>query len=227
MSVPVFRSRYHSIRMIVKIFLLAGVAAALAIGVGGCSDNSSESTNSFDIGTGPITNRAKDPISRDAVEKLVTRKLGDAGVQGQPVIRSVVLTPEANGTSLTIDLNRTASCHSGALVGSAVTMAQQVMSALFRYPDVSQIQLTLYGPTEAAQDRDKQAVRIVVTKDAAAKIDWFQFKETTVASLATEYWIEPAVKENYLLYGSAVITDPALLQQANSGAASTTTPATP
>jgi len=220
-SVPAFRSRYHSIRMVIKIFLLAGVTAALALGIAGCSD-STESTNSFDIGTGPITNRAKEPISKDTVEKLVTRKLGDAGAQGLPVIRSVVLTPEGNGMYLAIDLNRTASCHAGALVGTAVTTAQQIMSALFRYPDVSRIQLTLYGPTEEAKDKDKQAIRIVVTKDAAAKIDWFQFKEATVASLATEYWVEPSVNQSYLQYGSAPITDPALLQQANNGAAATT-----
>lgn len=184
-----------------------------------CSD-SEESSNSFDIGTGPITTTNKGPVSKDVVEKLVDRKLGDAGVAGQPVIRSITLTPSAAGTDLSIDLNRTASCHSGALVGSAVTTAQQLMSALFRYPDVNKIQLTLYGPTEELKDKDLPAVRIMVTKDSAAKIDWFQFSEKTVATMATEYWLEPCVEQSYNQYGGAVISDPALLEQANGACSS-------
>jgi hypothetical protein len=228
LSLKSFPSRYLLLRPLALVFLLTAATFVLAAGAVGCSDSSDDKTSSFDIGTGPITNRAKDPISKELVENLVTRKLGDAGAQGQPVIRSITLTPEAGGMYLAIDLNRTASCHAGALVGTSVTMAQQVMSALFRYPDVSRVQMTLYGPTEEFQDKDKQAVRIMVTKESAAKIDWFQFKETTVASLASEYWIEPSVNQSYLQYGSAPITDPALLQEANGGGAATaTTPATP
>lgn len=207
-----------------KFFSVVALAAGLALGIAGCSD-SSDKTGNADISTGPITTKAKDPISREAVETLVTRKLGDTALQGQPVIRSVTLTPEGSGKYVAIDLNRTASCHAGALVGTAIGMAQQIMSAAFRYPDVNRVALTLYGPTEDAVDKDKEAVRIMVTKDAAGKIDWFQFNENTVASLSSEYWVEPSVLANFQQYGSAPITDPALLQQANPGTA--TTPTTP
>jgi hypothetical protein len=203
--------------------LLVAMTVALALVAASCSE-SSDRTNSFDIGTGPITTLTKDPISKGTVESLVTRKLGDAGAQGQPVIRSVTLTPESDGTFLAIELNRTASCHPGALVGTAVTMSQQIMSAIFRYPDVARMQLTLYGPTENAADKDKQAVRIMITKEAAAKIDWFQFNEKTVAGLATEFWVEPTVLTNYQQYGSAPITDQSKLQEANNGATTKTTP---
>ncbi|MHB8792937.1 MAG: hypothetical protein ACYC6O_06320 [Thermoleophilia bacterium] len=213
--------QHHSVQTFLKIVLSAAVAVALVLMASSCSDEK-ESSNSFDIGTGPITATNKGPISKDVVEKLVARKLGDAGVAGQPVIRSITLTPGATGTDLAIDLNRTASCHSGALVGTAVTMAQQLMSAIFRYPDVSKISLTLYGPTEDLKDKDLPAVKIVVTKDAAAKIDWFQFSELTVGTLATEYWLEPCVEQSYKLYGGATITDPALLEQANAACSSTT-----
>lgn len=211
----------------VKAAFLVAIVAAAALAGAGCGDNGS--TSAFDIGTGPVTVKAKDPISREAVETIVTHKLGDAGIQGQPVIRSVTLTPEGTGTFVSIDLNRTSSCHPGALVGTAVNMGQQVMSAVFRYPDVSKVQLTLYGITEEAKDKDTQAVKIMVTKDAANKIDWFQFKEETVGTLASEYWIEPSVLVNYQTYGSAAILDEALRQAANGGVATpaptATTPA--
>lgn len=222
MSRPKIRRRSLSLRSLIS-FLAASTVAVALLGfmVSGCGSSSAEN-NPFDAGTGPVTTKTKGPISENVIENLVTRKLGDAGIQGQPVIRSVTLTPEAGGTFVDMELNRTSSCHPGALVGTAVTMAQQVMSAVFLYPDVSRAQLTLYGTTEDAKDKDKQAVRILVTREAAAKIDWFQFSESTVASLSTEFWVEPGVLANFQQYGSAPITDPAKLQAANSGTATTT-----
>jgi len=204
--------------------LAMAFAGVLALAGTACSENS-ENTSSFDVGTGPITTKAKEPITKETVQKLADRKLGDAGAAGQSVVRAITLTPDGAGTSVIIDLNRASSCHAGALVGTGISMAQQMMSAVFRYPDVSKVQVTLYGPTEAPEDLDKPAVRIVVTKDAATKIDWFQFTEKTAATLATEFWVEPCVYQNYQQYGGAVITDEGLLSQAKSGCG--TTPATP
>lgn len=222
MSSPKIRLRSLSLRSMASILLVSAIAASLMIfTAAGCGSSAAEG-NPFDVGTGPITTKAKGPISREVVQNLITRKLGDSGIQGQPVIRDVTLTPEAGGTFVSMELNRTASCHPGALVGTSVTMSQQVMSAVFLYPDVSRVQLTLYGPTEDVKDKDKQAVRILVTRDAAAKIDWFQFNESTVASLSSEFWVEPSVMANFQQYGSAPITDPTKLQAANGGAAATT-----
>jgi hypothetical protein len=219
--------RHLSKRTFIGTFLLAVMALATALTAFGCSD-SNEKTSAFDIGTGAITNKTKEPISKEAIEALVTRKLGDAGVAGQPVIRSLNLTPEAGGVFVNIELNRTASCHAGALVGTAVTMSQQVMSAVFRYPDVSRMQLSLYGTTEDAADKDKLGVRVMVTKEAAAKIDWFQFKDTTASTLATEFWVEPTIYANWQQFGGAPIADEATRAAANNGAATpaptTTTP---
>ncbi len=214
----------RSFRSSLKVFFLAAAAACLALVTFGCSDTT-ERTNSFDIGTGPITTKTKDPISREAVEKLVTRKLGDVGIAGQPVIRSLALAPEPGGVYVSIDLNRTASCHPGQLVGTAVTMAQQVMSAVFLYPDVGRMQLTLYGPTEDAKDKDTMAVRIMVNRESASKIDWFQFRDATVETLATEFWVEPTIYANWKQYGGAAITD-AQQQAAANAAAATPAPTT-
>ena len=218
-----FNSRsFLSSSFLVKIFVVMVLTIAIVLTAFGCSD-SNDKSGAFDIGTGPITTKAKDPITKEAVEALVTRKLGDAGNAGQPVIRSVTLTPDANGNYVNIELNRTASCHAGALVGTATNMSQQVMSALFRYPDVSRIQLSLYGTTEDLKDKDKLGVRILVNKDAASKIDWFQFKDTTVSTLASEFWVEPTIYANWQQYGGAPIADEATRQAANTGG-STTTP---
>ncbi|MFA5801128.1 MAG: hypothetical protein WC911_01490 [Thermoleophilia bacterium] len=220
--------RHLSAQAFIGSFLLVALAAVSVLALG-CSDNN-DKASALNTDTGAITTKTKEPVSKQVVETLVTRKLGDAGAAGLPVIRSVTLTPEANGTFVNIELNRTESCHAGALVGTAVTMSQQVMSALFRYPDVSRVQMSLYGTTEAPADKDTQAVRVMVTKDAASKIDWFQFKDTTVSTLASEFWVEPMVYANWQQYGAAPIDDEATRAAANNGVttpAPTATTATP
>jgi len=216
--------RHLSTRAFIGTFLLAAIAIISALAAFGCSDGN-DKTNAFDIGTGAITTKTKEPISKEAVEALVTRKLGNAGVAGQPVIRAVTLTPEAGGVYVNLELNRTESCHAGALVGTAVTISQQVMSLVFRYPDVSRMQLSLYGTTEEAADKDKLGVRVMVTRETASNIDWFQFKDTTVSTLATEFWVEPSIYANWQQYGADPIADEATRAAANNGVA-TPAPAT-
>jgi len=211
--------QYRSVSIILAVFFVS----ALTVIVSGCGGTAERPT--YDLGSGPITTKAKDPISQSAVEQIVTHKLGEAAAAGQPVIRQVTLTPEAGGVFVSIDLNRTSSCHPGALVGTAVTMAKNVMSALFLYPDVSKAQITLYGTTVDAANANKPAVRIMITKDSAAKVDWFQFSDTTVEKYSTEFWAEADIYANWKQYGGAAITDDAQKAAANSGAA--TTPATP
>lgn len=200
----------------------------------GCGGDTTERPKYEAVTGGSMTGPAKpkDPISKEAVEKIVTRKLGDAGIAGQPVLRQLTLTPEAGGTFVDIQLNRTASCHPGQLVGTAVSMSQNVMSAVFRYPDVARVQLTLFGTTESIEDKDKAAVRILVTKDVAANLDWFQFTDANVEKLAAEFWAEPGIYANWKVYGGGAITDEAQRAAANAGVTTpapttATTPATP
>lgn len=183
----------------------------------GCGDGTSAKP-AVDVGTGPATVKAKDPISREAVEKVVSRKLGDTAAAGQPMIRSLTLTPEANGQFVNIDLNRTSSCHPGALTGTTVTISQQVMAALFLYPDVSRVQVTIYGTTDASADKDKPATTVMVDKATASKIDWFQFTDANVEKLATSFWADPVVYRNWKQYGGAELTDEAQKAAANAAA---------
>lgn len=196
----------------------------------GCGDSTSAKP-AVDVGTGPATVKAKDPISKEAVEKIVSRKLGDTAAAGEPMIRNLTLTPETNGVFVNIDLNRTTSCHPGALTGTTVTISQQVMAALFLYPDVSRVQVTIYGTTDAAADKDKAATTVMVDKATATNIDWFQFNDSTVEKLATSFWADPVVYQNWKQYGGAELTDEAQKAAANAAAAITasgsTTPAAP
>lgn len=204
-----------------KVLLTATIAVAGAAVISGCGDSASEKPTN-DMSTGPATVKSKGPISREAVETVVTRKLGDAESAGEPVIRQLTLTPDANGVSVSIDLNRTSSCHPGQLTGTAITMAQQVMSALFLYPDVSQIQLTLYGTTTEVADKDKPATSITVTRERASNIDWFQFTDANVEKLASSFWVDPVIYANWKQFGGEVITDDAAIAAANAAAATTT-----
>lgn len=214
-----FRGLNHQRCGGIILSLALTAAAILSVTVlPGCDDNSADNQPSYEVSTAPITTKAKDPISRDAVEKIVTHKLGDTGIAGQPVIRSITLTPEANGVFVSVELNRTASCHPGQLVATAATMAQQVMSAAFRYPDVSRVQLSLYGVTEAAKDKDTLAVRMMVTRAAATNIDWFAFNDINAEKVSTEFWVEPTIYANWKQYGGGAITDESQKAAANAAA---------
>ncbi|MHB1389765.1 MAG: hypothetical protein ACYCXF_00800 [Thermoleophilia bacterium] len=198
--------------------------AATAL-IAGCGSGTSEKPT-YDAIAGTATALAppKDPISKDAVVKIVTHKIGEEGIAGVPIIRQITLTPETGGTFVDIQLNRTASCHPGQLVGTAISMSQNVMSAIFRYTDVTRVQLTIFGTTDLAADKDKPVARILVTKKVASTIDWFQFDDAHVEKLATEFWVEPTIYENWKQYGGGTITNPSALKAANGA---TTTPTTP
>ena len=109
------------------------------------------------------------------------------------------------------------------------------MAALFLYPDVARVQVTIYGTTDDAADADKPATTVMVDKTTASKIDWFQFNDSTVETMATSFWADPVVYQNWKQYGGAELTDEAQKAAANAAAASsaingngaTPTPPTP
>ena len=207
------RTNFLFLILIPAILLLA--AAALSSGCGG----ETAEAPTYDTGTGSLTTRtSRGPISKEAVEKIVVHKLGDTDLAGKPMVRNLVVTPEGNGKHVELEISRTASCHPGQVVGIAVTAAQQIMSVVFRYDDVSSIRLSLYGPTDEPKDIDKLAVRISMTKASAEKIDWFQFNDSTVESVANEFWAEPAIYANWKQYGGGAITDASQRAAANAPA---------
>lgn len=209
-----FATRFKSILL---MLILPAAALAAALFLSGCGDTAEAPV--YDIGTGSFTTKtSKGPVSQEAVDSIVKRKLGDTDLAGKPMVRSIAITPEEGGQHVEIEISRTSSCHPGQVVGTAVTAAQQIMSAVFRYDDVSSIRLGLYGTTEEPKDLDKLAVRIMVTKAGAAKIDWFQFNDQNVETLASEFWAEPEIYSNWKQYGGAAITDEAQKAAANAPA---------
>jgi hypothetical protein len=194
------------------------MVAAAAL-VAGCGDKAAESP-SYDIGTGSFTTKtSKGPVNEEAVNNIISRKLGETDLAGKPMVKGLVITPEGDGKHVDIGISRTASCHPGQVIGIAVGAAQQIMSAVFRYDDVSSIGLTLYGTTEEAADSDKEAVKISVSKASAAKIDWFQFTDATVETMADSFWADADLYSNWKAYGGEEITDEQQRASANSAAA--------
>ena len=210
------------------VLIISALAVALLAGLAATGCGSSVPASADDqVNTGPLTITSKGPVNKEGIQATLDRQLGDAGIAGQPVTRSITLTPEAGGVFVDIQLNRTASCHPGQLVGTVVDITKHVMSSTFRYSDVSRVQISLYGPTELVQDKDKLAARVMVTKEQSTKIDWAAFTDQNAAQLSSEYWIEPSIYENWKKYGSAAITDPAQRAAANAGTPGAATTPTP
>ncbi len=198
-------------RLLLSLLLLA-VVAVLA-GCGG--ESSAETTAATDTGSKPVTIN-KGTVNKEDVEKMIVRKVGTVDYAGNPIVRKVELQPEAGGNAVIIQVGRPPSCHPGQVVGYITEMSRGFMSSLFLYDDVTRGDVSLYGTTENYSDSDKLAARAMMTRADAQKIsDWFTFDENSIGSMCTEYWVEPAIYENWKKYGSAAITDPALLQQAN------------
>lgn len=191
----------------------AVLLAALMLWTGGCAGGSAKS-DSLQIGAGLVKADTSGPITSEAVERLIALKIGETGANGQPVIRSLTLQSESGGTEVDLELNRPFSCHPGALVGTAVTVARLVMSSVYQHPGVANVKIVFYGTGDENDDQDKPAIRIAVSKTAAEAIDWVELSEDNIETLASEYWVEPTVLQNYHEYGSAPITDPAQLQRA-------------
>lgn len=219
LKLPVLKQKLLFLSIVLPII----TAAAVVFLTSGCS-SSAEIPPPEQVDTSSPTTRAKGPITQEAVERMITRKMGNVGVNNQPLIRKVSLIPEADGIFVDIHVNRPPSCHLGIIVTYTVDMSKQFMSALFLYPDVAKVQLNLYGTTDEVADKDKLAARVVVNRASAEKIDWFNFNAQTAPQLATEYWIEPTIYGNWQQYGGEAITDPALRAAANAGVTTKTAP---
>lgn len=203
-----------------KLLLLGSALMLLIMSVlaFGCSDNSTDEGQQQTAAQGDeqVVLKEKQPVTEDAVANMVTRKVGTIDYSGAPIIHYINVTPEADGKFVDIGVGRPPSCHPGQVVGYITEMSRGFMSSLFLYPDVARVQVTLFGTTEEAATKDETAARALMTKADAAKVtDWFAFTENTISEMATDYWVEPQIYENWQKFGSSTITDPSLLEEAN------------
>lgn len=181
----------------------------------GCSDDTGTSSSAGNLSTAPITIKDKGPVTREAVDQLIRRKVGTVDYTSQDIVRNIGLTPVEGGTFVEIDISRPSSCHPGQVVGYVTTMTRQLDSILFLYSDVTGIRITLYGTTEDPATRDTKAAMSMMTRaDFDAIGDWYAMNEANIGDFVSEYWVEPGVYDNWIKFGSQVISDPALLEQA-------------
>jgi hypothetical protein len=192
------------------LLLLIFAAALLAVGCGtgasGATTTAGAGTSTLNTVNGHIVRQG--PVTQDAVKQIISHELGDKGEMGEALVRNVALTPEAGGTFVQIDINRTDCpmigmhmvCTANQLPGVAATMTRGVMSVLFEYSDVSRVQINLYSDLATMIDmnstgsmNEKLLVKTMFTRDAAAKIDWASYSQDNAAKLASSYWVDPAV----------------------------------
>ncbi len=140
------------------------------------------------------------PVTKAAVQNVIDRQLGRTGFPGEPLTRKVVLTPAADGTFVDIYLNRLPcadvglllQCEARQLPGDGVEAAQKVTSVLFNeYTGISRVQISLYGTT--LQDKNRLAVKIMITKADATRIDWASLSEKNAPHVASYWWADPSV----------------------------------
>lgn len=167
--------------------LPAVIAGALMILISGCGDGASTST----APTAVRTNTGLKPLTQDYVKEMAGYRYGEASL-----VRSATLAGEGTGQVIDIKVDRPELCHDGAVVGTMATFAQKMMAALFKYPEVSSVAITMYGIEEGVKS-DDVALRVVVNRSSAQNIDWFQFSDLTMPTLATEYYIHPKIQSNF------------------------------
>ena len=181
----------------------------LSAGCGGTSNAGAATTagtSTLDMVNGHIVRQG--PVTQDDVKQIISHELGDKGEMGEALVRNITLTPEAGGTFVQIDINRTDCpmigmhmvCTADQLPDVAATMTRSVMSILFEYSDVSRVQLNLYSDLATMIDMhstgsmsERLLVKTVFTRDAAAKTDWASYSQDNAAKLASGYWVDPAV----------------------------------
>lgn len=177
-----------------KVYLLALVAIALvALFAQGCGEESSESETT----EAPVI-QSEDPT---LTEEWVSSRAGSK--MGSPtLVRAVTITENGGDSNVTIEVDRPEVCHDGAVVGTMAVFAQNMMGILYnKFPEVANVQILMYG-LEQGIVSDDVAMSIMVSRDSAAAIDWFEFDENTMFDLVDELYMHPKIEDSFLLEGA-------------------------
>jgi hypothetical protein len=186
----------NSVRRIINVFSAVVVALIMSslLLVSGCE--SEEKTADSDKETFTADTTTQKPLTPDYLYEMAVRRIGDANL-----VRTASVSGEGNDKVVTFDVIRPAVCHDGAVVGTVSTFSQKTMSALFKYPDISRVDVTLYGTTQDASSNSEVAVKITVDRDSARNIDWFALNDTNLASLVTSFYMDPRIQANWQVDG--------------------------
>lgn len=179
----------RAIAIMMSMAFLLAFSAVLA----GCGSTST--TNTFTAPPAKTTIEQK-PLTEELVMDTAAKRIGDEGL-----VRYATITQEGDGKVIKIGLTRPAMCHDGALVGTVAGFAQKTISAFFKYEEVTRVEVAMFGTTSDTPPNDELALEIIVDRAANDRIDWFAFDDTTMPQLATSYFVDPRIQENWVIEG--------------------------
>lgn len=177
--------------LILALLTILGTLIFLAAGCG-----TEEQAADDSAGTGTTETVSQKTLTPELLQEMAARRIGDARL-----VRTAVMTGEGDNKVVLFEVIRPEVCHDGAVVGTVATFSQKTMSALFKYPEVSRVDVILYGTTEDPSSNNEVAVKITVDRNNAEKIDWFALNDTNLASLVTSFFIDPRVQANWQVEG--------------------------
>lgn len=136
------------------------------------------------------------PLTQDYITDVAARRMGDA-----KLVRNVAITGQPDAKVIVVDLMRPSVCHDGAVVGTITTFSQNFMKFFFKYPDVSRIEVTMYGATQDVSSNNEIAVSMAIDRETAGTIDWFGLNDLNVQNLADSFYIDQRVLANWKVDG--------------------------
>ncbi|MDO8736855.1 MAG: hypothetical protein Q7K29_07200 [Thermoleophilia bacterium] len=151
-----------------------------------------------DTGTEPFVaeTTSQKPLNQQFLYEMAVKRIGDPNL-----VRTASISGEGSDKVVTFEVVRPAVCHDGAVVGTVSTFSQKTMSSLFKYPEVSRVDVVLYGTTQDASSNNEVAVKVTVDRNSAQKIDWFALSDTNLADLVTTFYIDPRIQANWQVDG--------------------------
>lgn len=169
------------------------VVTAMLLTLTGCTPEEGSVTTSVET---TRTATGLKPLTQEFVYEMAVKRINDPGL-----VRSASIASEGDKKVIVFQLSRPALCHDGAVVGTTATFAQKTMSALFKYPEVARVEVTMFGTTSESPANNEVAVKIVVDRAAADRIDWFAFNDVTMPTLASSYFVDPRIQANWVVEG--------------------------
>lgn len=184
-------SRFVSTLITVSILT---IFLALFLMMTGCgSEEQTTNANTEAVTAQTVTQK---PLTPELLYDMAVKRIGEARL-----VKTASISGEGNNKIVTFEVFRPEVCHDGAVVGTIATFSQKTMSALFKYPEVSRVDVTLFGSTSDPSSNNEVALKITVDRNSAQKIDWFGFSEANLTALVTTYYLDPRIEANWQLEG--------------------------
>lgn len=145
--------------------------------------------NRGDAGGGSSQATALDPLplTDDSLRQIVTSSLIDKNN-----LRNADLTGEGAERTVNIGINRPVDLENGMVEANMALVTQKVMPALFEFPEISRVTITMYGVEQGIRS-DGVAVRASVDRASVKDIDWSTLGPVTLSWSIPDYYVNPAI----------------------------------